>query len=114
MVFADGCTVNLTASRISAKAERRMRLFQRDRYFSIDFVTGTAREYVAETATHGETAVRERALDVTPTDALEAELAAFLHAVATGGPAPVSGADGLRSMELAERVMQDIARNVLP
>jgi hypothetical protein len=114
MVFADGCTVNLTASRISAKAERRMRLFQRERYFSMDFVADTAREYVAEAEAHGDTAVREHTLEVTPADALEAELAAFLHAVATRGPAPVSGADGLRSMELAERVMRDIARNVLP
>jgi predicted dehydrogenase len=114
LVFADGCTANLTASRISVKAERRMRLFQRERYFSMDFVATTAREYVAVPDAPGPVPVREETLALPAGDALQAELAAFLHAVATGGRAPVSGEDGLRSMELAQRVMNDIARNVLP
>lgn len=114
MVFANGCTANLTASRISSKAERRMRLFQRERYFSIDFGVPSAREYVARPRADGTAAVHEEALDVPAADALEAELAAFVAAVATGGPPAVSGAEGLRSMELADRVMADIARNELP
>jgi predicted dehydrogenase len=114
LVFENGCTVNLTASRISAKAERRMRLFQRDRYFSIDFGAPSAREYVACPREGGGVPVREELLRLEGTDALQAEIAAFLGAVAGGRPPPVSGAEGLRSMELADRVMQDIARNVLP
>lgn len=114
LVFEDGCTANLTASRISVKAERRMRLFQRDRYFSIDFGVPQAREYVAAPGGEGGMPVREEALHLASSDALQAEVAAFLEAVATGSPPPVSGEEGLRSMELAQRVMDDIARNVLP
>ncbi|HKI99551.1 MAG TPA: Gfo/Idh/MocA family oxidoreductase [bacterium] len=114
LVFENGCTANLTASRISVKAERRMRLFQRDRYFSIDFVVPSARQYVATPGAENGAPVREEALQLANADALQAELAAFLHAVRTGGTPPVTGADGLRSMELADRVMRDIARNVLP
>jgi predicted dehydrogenase len=122
LVFANGCTANLTASRISAKAERRMRLFQRERYFSIDFVAPSAREYVASPAAPagGQGAavdavpVREVLLELPTGDALQAEIAAFLAAVREGHAPPVTGAEGLRSMELADRVMQDIARNVLP
>jgi predicted dehydrogenase len=114
LVFENGCTANLTASRISAKAERRMRLFQRERYFSMDFGVPAAREYVATPGAGGSVPVREEVLQLPAGDALQAEIAAFLQAVATGSAPPVSGADGLRSMELADRVMRDIARNVLP
>jgi predicted dehydrogenase len=114
LVFENGCTANLTASRISAKAERRMRLFQRDRYFSIDFGAPSAREFVATGAAEGGLPDREQVLELQPGDALQAEIAAFLHAVASGSPPPVTGADGLRSMALADRVMRDIARNELP
>ena len=62
LVFENGCTVNLTASRISAKAERRMRLFQRDRYFSIDFGVPSAREFVATGAAGGGVPGREQVL----------------------------------------------------
>jgi predicted dehydrogenase len=40
--FAGGCVVNVTASRVSQKSERKMRLFQRDAYVSIDFQAGEA------------------------------------------------------------------------
>ncbi|HEX5795400.1 MAG TPA: Gfo/Idh/MocA family oxidoreductase, partial [Geminicoccaceae bacterium] len=40
--FAGGCVANVTASRVSLKSERRMRIFQRDAYLSIDFQAGEA------------------------------------------------------------------------
>ncbi|NIR97736.1 MAG: gfo/Idh/MocA family oxidoreductase, partial [Gammaproteobacteria bacterium] len=91
MVFDDGCTVNLTASRISAKAERRMRLFQQDRYFSIDFAVPAAREYVAVPGAATEGRVREEVLDVRKGDELHAEIEAFLAAVLAGEAPPISG-----------------------
>ena len=36
--FDNGCVANLTSSRISLKRMRKMRLFQRDAYISIDFL----------------------------------------------------------------------------
>ena len=40
--FANGCVANVTASRISQRKMRKMRLFQQNRYISIDFSDGTA------------------------------------------------------------------------
>ena len=40
--FEGGCVANVTASRVSLKSERRMRIFQRDAYLSIDFQAGEA------------------------------------------------------------------------
>ncbi len=36
--FDNGCVANLTASRISLKKMRKLRLFQRDAYIGIDFL----------------------------------------------------------------------------
>ena len=81
MVFQNGCVANLTASRISAKAERKMRLFQKNRYFSIDFSTPTAREYTTEGQSGSETPIVEEPLQIQPGDALLTEIQAFLAAV---------------------------------
>ena len=35
--FSGGCVANLTASRVSLKRERKMRIFQEDAYVSLDF-----------------------------------------------------------------------------
>jgi predicted dehydrogenase len=43
--FENGCVANLTASRISAKQMRKMRLFGRDAYFSLDFAEHTAEAF---------------------------------------------------------------------
>ena len=111
MVFQNGCVANLTASRISAKAERKMRLFQKNRYFSIDFSTSTAREYTTEGRTGSETPIVEEPVQVQPGDALLMEIQAFLSAVRGEAPLIVGGEEGLRAMSVAARVMEDIARN---
>jgi predicted dehydrogenase len=114
LIFADGCVANLTASRISTKAERKMRLFQRGRYFSMDFAAPAAREYAVTGRAEGTGGVREERLRVEPGDALRAEIEAFLAAVASGGPPLVSGEDGLRAMRVSQRVIADIAKHPLP
>jgi predicted dehydrogenase len=40
--FENGCVANLTASRISMKSMRKMRLFQRDAYITVDFLKKVA------------------------------------------------------------------------
>jgi predicted dehydrogenase len=45
LTFEDGAVANVTASRISQKKMRKMRLFQQDSYMSMDFVTGEAEKF---------------------------------------------------------------------
>ena len=40
--FENGCVANLTASRLSLKKMRKMRVFQSDSYISIDFDSGVS------------------------------------------------------------------------
>jgi len=115
LVFDNGCVANLTASRISGKAERRMRIFQKDRYFSIDFGKPAAREFATGApAPGGGVPIIEAPLQVAPGDALLSEISSFLAAVQQGSPPLVSGKDGLQVMTVAARIIKNIAENRLP
>jgi predicted dehydrogenase len=115
LIFANGCVANLTASRISAKSERRLRIFQRDAYISMDLAAPSARMFtVSRETTNPAEAFREESPLVEKGDALLSELTAFVRAVQSGAPPAVSGRDGLAVMDLCERISADIARNRAP
>jgi predicted dehydrogenase len=108
--FQNGCVANVTASRVSMKNERKIRMFQRDAYISVDF------------ANHGITLVRRneqmrdslipgmeiRQLDFDKGDALEDELRAFIEAVAARKTPEVDGRVGRNALQIALNVMDQI------
>ena len=106
--FANGCVATITASRISLKTERKMRIFQGDAYFTIDFDAGRVR--VIRKGSSGrelmpgvpDVDIKEEVYE--EGDALEREVNAFLGAVIEGTAPMVSGEDGLRALEAALRV----------
>ena len=104
--FENGCVADVTASRISMKSERKLRVFQADAYLSIDLqqklLTIVRRPAVIEAGVMPSVAVEERSLD--QGDALLAEIEAFLDAIEQGGRPVVSGEDGLRALETATRI----------
>jgi predicted dehydrogenase len=104
--FDNGCVADVTASRISLKAERKLRIFQADAYLSIDLqqklLTVVRRPAVIEENAMPKVEMQERSFD--PGDALLAEIVAFLDAVERGVPAVVTGEDGLRALETATRI----------
>jgi len=105
--FANGCVANITASRVSLKTERKMRIFQRDAYVSIDLHN---RKYVVLRKGSGKAwfpglpPIDRDERSFAEGDDLEAEIASFLDAVATGTPPLVSGEDGRRALETAMRI----------
>jgi predicted dehydrogenase len=116
ILFEDGAVANLTASRISAKAERKLRVFQRDAYFSLDLAAPSTRIFTVERAAgeRPQHAFREEAPSLEPADALLAEISAFVEAVRSGAAPAVTGRDGLAAIELSERISADIGRNDRP
>jgi predicted dehydrogenase len=104
--FADGAIANVTASRVSLKRERKLRIFQHDTYISLDYGEKRMRVCRRGQAPPGGLApieVEERIVE--GEDALAEEIRAFLVAVRTRQPPLVSGREGLRAVEVAYQIL---------
>lgn len=118
--FDNGCVANLTASRISLKKMRKMRLFQRDAYISLDFL-----EKKTEVVRLGEDAAHDDAIalpielvdgshqtisvhmpEVPVINAIRAELTDFTESVVNNRKPAVSIQDGFSAMEVAYKILE--------
>jgi len=109
--FANGCVANATASRVSLKTERRLRLFQDDAYVSVDLhqkVLTVIRKGTGMSA-DGMPQVDIAENTYEAGDALRAEIEAFLEAAATGSAPPVTGEDGLLALRTAVSITEQVA-----
>lgn len=121
--FANGCVANLTASRISLKQMRKMRLFQPDAYISLDFLEKKAqviRLFDAhapnlppaeqliewESPSQGKKWIHLHAPESVPVNAIQTELEAFAHSILSGSPPPVTLREGVEALRLAYRVLR--------
>lgn len=110
--FANGCIANVTASRVSLKRERKLRIFQADAYFSIDFDERRVRICRREPAADGQPSLTLEDLEVREGDALHEEIDAFLCAVRKRETPPVTGWDGLRALEVAHVIRESVETEV--
>jgi predicted dehydrogenase len=104
--FQGGCVVNTTASRISLKQERKIRIFQDDAYLSVDMqqkiLTVIRKKDAAPVESPAQVSIEEQNFD--QGDALLAEIEAFLKAVRERSTPVVTGEDGLRALETAMKI----------
>ncbi len=110
IAFASGCVANVTASRVSTNKMRRLRVFQRDRYVSIDFQT---RQSMVSRRMHDKgtrPTIDVETFQAGDDEPLRLELDAFIHAVASGSRPVVSGEDGEAALNLATRVLEAIGQ----
>jgi predicted dehydrogenase len=114
--FADGCIANVTASRVSLKRERKLRIFQPDAYVAIDYDQRTVRicRRVPARSPGGLPEIVVSEHDVGEGDPLMDEIRTFVASVATRTAPIVSGREGLRALELAERIAASCVQDVLP
>jgi predicted dehydrogenase len=108
--FAGQCVANLTASRVSATPLRKFRLFQRDAYFSIDFLERRASLFRRLPSQGGTPRIEVEELKTDPEDALLAQLEVFALAARGGAPAPdaprgVPGEAAVAALRTALRVI---------
>ncbi len=94
-----GGVADLTASRVSRRAVRSLRLVEDGLYWSVDLLARTVTR-----VRWGAGALDGERVEVAAGDALMREHAAFLDTVRSGGPMPVSGAEALRVLEVVEDV----------
>ena len=124
--FENGCVANLTASRISMKQMRKIRLFQQDAYISMDFLEKNAqviRLYdegakdlptdasllELETKT-GKKHIHIHMPETEPVNAIQLELETFADSILQNKKPRVSVEDGYRAMKLAHQIIEEIKR----
>jgi len=116
--FATGCVANVTSSRVSMKRERKIRIFQRDAYFSIDYANSRINacqlqpKAPAGSGTFSKEVVQQE-IPCTKEEPLKSQLVSFIHAVQTRGRPKVSGEDGLEALGIAQRIKEAISRHSL-
>jgi predicted dehydrogenase len=106
LLFENGCVAHLVASRISPQRRRQWRVFDDDAYLSLDCMNHTA-----SLSRKAQGALETRNLPIVKTDALEQQLAAFLHSVRSGTPPAVSAQEATAALALAMRIEQTVAEN---
>ena len=126
--FENGAIANVTASRISQKKMRKMRMFQRDAYISLDFITGVSEVFrllppdqkpKGPFKTFGEIGIGDKKKIVAyeqpkfkEVNALKLELELFVDAIVKGGTPIVSGKDGLKALRVAEMIIVRIDESI--
>ena len=109
--FINGCVANVTASRISTKNERKIRLFQKDAYISVDFanqgITVIQRNGKIESGLIPGMDIKQ--LSFAKGDALEDELKSFVKAVVRREAPEVTGQMGRDALRIALSIMDQIS-----
>lgn len=125
--FPNGCTANLTASRISRNPMRKMRLFGRDSYISVDFADQSLEVFsitdvdpeVGPTGLLGaiELGSRNRNIgyerpSVPKVNAIGEELRLFVEAIRNDVPPPVTAREGIEALRICESILAQIRTGV--
>ncbi|MEP6615079.1 MAG: Gfo/Idh/MocA family oxidoreductase [Ginsengibacter sp.] len=121
--FDNGCVANLTSSRISMKKMRKMRLFQKDSYISINFLDQKTEiiklkspadknvfTFDIET-NNGKKTIAISAPAIQAGNAIKAELESFTRAILSNSNTIVNELDGFRAMEVAHQILDKIQKN---
>jgi predicted dehydrogenase len=102
--FASGCIANITASRISKDRVRKIRIFQRDAYLSVDYAAQEVERWRLVRGNGSMPAIDGGKLEVVNEEPLKRELVDFIGAVREKRAPGVTGAEGLRALQLAQRI----------
>jgi predicted dehydrogenase len=118
LTFANGAVANITASRVSRERLRKLRIFQRSGYLSLDLAAGTGEFFrlrgdfdpmlLARAPRALEEFVERVPLEAPDGEPLVLELSQFLGAIAGRNPVAVTGEEGREALEAALRIVTAI------
>jgi len=101
--FANGCVCNVTASRISPEVTRKIRIFTKNAYISLDYAKQEANMYTKDE--HG---IHKRNIPIEKEEPLKKELECFLDCVRDDLKPKVSGVEGRDALKVALTINQKI------
>ncbi len=108
ITFSNGCIANVTSSRVSLKRERKVRFFQPTAYISIDYDQRRAQIFYKPPAGATWLDIRGENIEIKEGDALADEIRSFLECVRKRTMPLVSGAEGLRALEIASMIRSQL------
>jgi predicted dehydrogenase len=114
ITFESGCIANVTASRVSYKTERKMRVFARNQYLSCDLGEGRINGYRLEgdPMTDGLAAIAAETYEIEKQDSLANEIDAFLDCITKGETPLVDGWAGCEALRVASLINQSIEEHL--
>jgi len=121
VTFDSGAVATITASRVSKERMRKLRIFQRNGYLSLDLGAGTGELYrlredvdlpaLVTQAQPIEAFVERIPLEAPEGEPLRLELESFAEALRGRAPVVVSGRAGREALAVALRIVADIERS---
>ncbi len=108
--FDNGCVVNVSASRVSNKSERKMRIFQKNKYLIVDFQERTLTIFSNQNPVDGmpnQSSIQSEIITFDNADAIMEEIIAFTQAIQNHTPPIVSGEDGKLALLTALKITQE-------
>lgn len=114
LTFANRCVANVTASRVSSKTQRKMRVFQKNSYLSLDYHEKKLALFTKTVSTEapGLTNMTKEEFFFPKQDALLEEIKAFLTAVEENSEPLVSGLEGRNALMTASLITALIQDNL--
>lgn len=97
--FENGCTANLTASRISQESMRKIRIFLKDTYISLDYQAQEAFAYKKEGAS-----IIRTPIPIEKEEPIKKEIESFIECVRHNKKPVVSGVEALQALKLATKI----------
>ncbi len=122
LTFENGCVANLTSSRVSMQNMRKIRVFQENRYITVDLMSHSVDEIVlAKSELNNEKLIQLndelyfgiKKPHILKTNAISEELKEFHAAILFDKEIQVSAHDAFNAIELAEKIIQKMNENNL-
>lgn len=122
--FKNGCVANVTASRLSKSKMRKMRIFQKNAYLSLDFIDGQAEIFrLVDKNQEGssvsnilgllDTGHNKKIIYEKPPrkeiNALKYELQLFVKSIINDTLPQITAEDGIRALEVAQMIVDSIS-----
>lgn len=105
--FNSKLVANITASRVSQKKTRKLRIFQKNHYISLDYKKRTVKTFALSQGN-----IVENIPDIKDVEPLYTLWCNFYHSIVTGKNNNVSGEDGRKALELALMISERINENI--
>ncbi|MEM1243868.1 MAG: Gfo/Idh/MocA family oxidoreductase [Pseudomonadota bacterium] len=114
--FANQCVANVTASRVSFRRERRMRLFQSNAYITFDMHKKHVSYHCKglKEMFPGIPEIISEEKDIEDNDALNFEISDFIKAILENKPPKVSGEDGKNALHTAILITESVKNQFTP